>query len=107
MAVGGEARPVARAAERLGHRGDDPDLPTERAPVLLENIVDERGPLAALVQAARVEAKLLLQAGPNTRRGEHLQLLAPAVSLEGHVLDEPHLARHVPGEGAGEVDHLV
>src|SRR5207245_10354942 len=82
MAVRGEARPVAGGAERLGHGGDDADLALEGEPVLLERVVHLGGAGSAVVEAARLEAELLLQPGADARGGEHLQLLAPAISLE-------------------------
>src|SRR5882672_7329109 len=91
MPVGREARPVAGAAERFGHRGDDPDLSPERAAVPLERVVDQRRAGAGVVQASRLEPELLLEPGADAGGGEHLQLLAPAVSLEWHILDVPHL----------------
>src|SRR5207245_6161855 len=77
VTVGREARPVAGAAEGLGHRGDDADLPLERAAILLERVVHLRGASAAVVEPPRLEAELLLEPGADAGGGEHLQLLAP------------------------------
>src|SRR5215470_10382221 len=81
VSVRREPRPVAGATEGLGHRRDDSDLPAERPAVALERVVDEGRPGATVVQAVRLEAQLVFESRADARGGEHLQLLAPAVSL--------------------------
>jgi len=52
-----QSRPVAGGAERLGHAGDDPDAPAERAAVLLPDAIDARG----LRQADLLQLELVLE----------------------------------------------
>src|SRR5262249_56315725 len=96
MTVRGETRPVAGRAERLGHGGDDPDLPPEPAAVPFERVVDEGGSGAAVVQAARLEPELLLEAGADAGPRGHLPLPPPPPAPPRPTFPVPQLHRHLP-----------
>src|SRR5207253_11232949 len=59
-----QSRPVAGGAERLGHAGDDPDAPAERAAVPLPDAIDAR----SLRQADLLQLQLVLEPCPDGLR---------------------------------------
>ena len=99
LAVGGEPDPVAGAAERPGHRGDDADR--GRAAVDEEQL----GRRAAARLHGGDQHVVLLERGQDLVGGDHL-LAAPAVlGVQRHLLDEPQrvAALEAPLEQVGRL----
>src|SRR5215218_2546688 len=96
LALGRQPRPGAGAAERLGHRGDHPELARAVA------VAPAAGDLAGVVGPDRLERELGVDAADHLG-GRHDFLEPPAVGgADVHVLDE---ARDQPAL-AGEAGHL-
>ena len=89
LAVRGQPDPVAVAAERPGHRGDDAD----RGGSAVDEEQLGRGAPPRLGGGA--EHELLLQAGEDLVGGDHLGPAPAVLRVERHLLDEPQVVAPV------------